>query len=175
MKRISIYIAITLLTFIIGIAASREFNRLVLKQNIAIKVSDRTAPQSLPRFIPVASTIDSDYHLYWYRTPESSNPEEIVFYGQFRSAEHTRKTFESNCDPDGATVTELGDKFDVSGRKVGRRGISEFHQAVRIFWTEGDIFWSVQAPSLELAVEFEKSEIVRVITVSNRSLKPTTR
>jgi hypothetical protein len=175
MKRTTIYIAVTLFTFIIGIAASRVFNRLVLKQNIAIEVSNPTSPQSLPRFIPVSSLDDSDYHIYWYRTPESSDSQEITFYGDFRSAEVTRKTFESNCDPDGAIVTELGYKFDVNGRKVGRRGISEFHQAVRIFWTEGDIFWSVQAPSLELALEFEQSEIVREITASNRSLKRTTR
>jgi hypothetical protein len=176
MKRITIHMAITLLAFIIGIAASRVFNRLPLQQNITIELSDPTQPQALPRFIPVGSLIESDYHIYWYRTPESSDPEEINFYGDFRSAEVTRKTFESNCDPDGATVTELGYKFDVNGRKVGRRGISDSHyfRAVRIFWTDGDIFWSVQAPSLGLALEFEQSEIVRAITMSNRSLKRTT-
>src|SRR5688572_5455449 len=104
MKRISIHIAITLFTFILGIAASRVFNRLPLTQNITIELSDSTQPQALPRFIPVNSLIESDYHIYWYRTPESSDPEEINFYGDFRSAEVTRKTFDSNCNPDGATL-----------------------------------------------------------------------
>jgi hypothetical protein len=41
--------------------------------------------------------------------------------------------------------------------------------------TEGDNSWSVQAPSLELAREFEESEIVRSITMSNKRLQPTPR
>lgn len=132
---------------------------------------------SPPRLIATGSSLESDHHIYRYRTPGSSDPEEITLYGDFRSAEVTREHLESNAAPDGATLIERGYKLDDKGRRIGERVVTVFEAdtAVRISWTEGDIFWSVQAPTLELAKEFEESEIVRSITMSNKRLQPTPR
>jgi hypothetical protein len=160
MMRIILHITIVFLIFISGVAACYLFRGT-----------------SLPRFIATSSSLESDYHIYRYRTPGSSDPEEITLYGDFRSAEVTRETFESNATTDAATLIERGYKFDEKGRRIGERVVTVFIgvNAVRISWTEGDIFWSVQAPSLELAREFEASEIVHSITMSNKRLQPTPR
>jgi hypothetical protein len=114
--------------------------------------------------------LEPDYHIYWYRTPGSSDPEEIGFYGDFRSAQVSQEHFQSNATSNASILIERGYKFDEKGRRIGERGVwvSKKAHAVRVFWTEGDIFWSVQAPSLELAREFEESEIVHSITMSNK-------
>jgi hypothetical protein len=144
---------------------------------VAILIGGGACSLFRDRFIATGSSLESDYHIYRYRTPGSSDPEEITLYGDFRSAEVTRETFESNATTDAATLIERGYKFDEKGRRIGERVITVFKgvNAVRISWTEGDIFWSVQAPSLELAREFEASEIVHSITMSNKRLQPTPR
>jgi len=140
-----------------------------------------TNPNSMsdasPRFIATGSLLEPDYHIYWYRTPSSSDPEEIGLYGDFRSAQVTQEHFESNATSNASDLIERGFKFDEKGHRIGERGIwvSKKVHAVRIFWTEGDIFWFVQAPSLELAREFEESEIVHSITMSNKGLQRTRR
>jgi hypothetical protein len=160
MPRTILHITIVFLIIIPGVAACGLFRGT-----------------SHPRFIATGSSLESDYHIYRYRTPGSSDPEEITLYGDFRSAQVTREHLESNATPDGGTLIERGHKFDEKGRPIGERVVTVFKdvKAVRISWTDGDIFWSVQAPSLELAREFEASEIVHSITMSNKRLQPTPR
>ena len=163
-----------LCTLLMGVAACSHF-RGPSGQSTVSYPSPTSSPS--PRFIATGSLLEPDYHNYWYRTPGSSDPEEIGLYGDFRSAQVTREHFESNANSSASKLIERGFKFDDQGRKIGKRGIwvSKHYRAVRIFWTEGDIFWFVQAPSLELAREFESSEIVHSITMSNRGLQRTRR
>lgn len=173
MRRIALPVAILLLTFIAGVGSSRLLqNALHLGHEKGVLAYRRSPSSSSPQFIRTGSLLEPDYHIYWYQTPGSSDAEEINFYGDFRSAQVTREHFESNATTDAATLIERGYKFDEQGRRIGERVITVFKgsEAVRISWTEGDIFWSVQAPSLQLAREFEESEIVRSITMSNEAL-----
>lgn len=169
----SLHIGIALVTFMCGVVANGLVHRYLLQTNRTTVDAKVPVSDTVPRFINVGSLLERDYHIYWYRTPTSDDPEEITLYGDFRSAQVTREHLESNAAPDGATLIERGYKVDEKGRGIGERVVTVFKdlKAVRISWTEGDIFWSVQAPSLELAREFEESEIVRSITMSNKRLQ----
>jgi len=174
MRHIALPVAILLLTFIAGVGSSRLLqNVLHLGREKGILANRRSPSSSCPQFIPTGSLLEPDYHIYWYKTPGSSDAEEINFYGDFRSAQVTREHFESNATTDAATLIERGYKFDQQGRRIGERVVTVFKgsEVFQISWTERDIFWSVQAPSLRLAREFEESEIVRSITMSNKSLQ----
>ena len=178
MRHIALPVAILLLTFIAGVGSSRLFqNALHLGPEKRALTNRRSQSSSSPRFIPTGSLLEPDYHIYWYQTPESSDDEEINFYGDFRSAQVTREHLESNATTDAATLIERGYKFDEQERRIGERVVTVFKgsESVRISWTDGDTFWSVQAPSLQLAREFEESEIVRSITMSNPSSQRTRR
>ena len=173
MQRITLHLSVLVITFIVGVMVSKFVHR----EHRSRAVTVATVPLSgvSPRFIPVGSLVEREYHIYWYKTPASSDPEEITLYGDFRSARTTREHFESNATTTAAKLISLGSKFDENGQKIGKRGVTVFTgdesvRAFRIFWTEGDVFWSVQAPTLELAREFEESGTVHSITMSNKSL-----
>ena len=172
MRPIALRIAILLLTFIAGVGSSRLIQNALHIGRDKGGLANRQS--SSPQFIQTGSLLEPDYHIYWYQTPGSSDSEEINFYGDFRSAQVTREHFESNATTDAATLIERGHKLDQQGRPIGERVVTVFKgsEVVRISWTEGDIFWSVQAPSLQLARKFEESEIVRSITTSNKRLQP---
>ena len=166
MRRVGLHLGIAFLTFFCGVVAD----------NLIKYIPRDCAPASLsvlqsantPRFVAVSSLLDRDYHIYWYKTPSSDDDQEITLYGDFRSAQVTEEHFESNAAP--ARLIERGTKFDKNGHKIGKRGITDFedYPAVRIFWTDGDTFWSVQAPTLELARAFEESDVVHSITMANK-------
>lgn len=167
-----LHISILFVTFLPGVVACNLFRRTPSQSTVT---NPNLLTDASPRFIATGSLLEPDYHIYWYRTPGSSDPEEIGLYGDFRSAQVTRETFESNATSNASKLIERGYKFDKKGDRVGERGVwvSKKVKAVRVFWTEGDIFWSVQAPSLELAREFEDSEIVHSITMSNKGMQRT--
>lgn len=173
MKQIALPIAILLLTFIAGVGSSRLLqNALHIGRDKGVLANRQSSSSSSPQFIQTGSLLEPDYHIYWYQTPGSSDAEEINFYGDFRSAQVTREHFESNATTEAATLIERGHKLDEQGHPTGERVVTIFKgsEVVRISWTDGDIFWSVQAPSLQLARKFEESEIARSITMSNRRL-----
>jgi hypothetical protein len=169
-----LHIGILFVAFLAGIEACSLFRGTPRQSAITNPKVESDTPL---RFIAAGSLLEPDYHIHWYQTRGSSDPEEITLYGDFRSAEVTRETFKSNATSNASKLIERGFKFDEKGRRIGERGVwvSKKVKAVRIFWTEGDIFWSVQAPTLELAREFEESEIVHSITMSNKGLQPTPR
>lgn len=175
MRRILLHIAIAFLTFLGGVGASRLLNATLRVPTCrgSMRSSELLVftPSIKSQFVSEGSLLERDYHIYWYRTPGSSDPEQIVLFGDFRSAEVTRWLFESNATPDNDILLELGPKLDMLGREVGKRGVIIFNggSPVRIFWTDGDLFWSVQAPTLELAREFEQSDIARLITSSKKA------
>ena len=169
MRRISLYTSIAFLTFACGVLT----NSFVKYFRSPVAIVNSSALVTMPRFVPVSSLIEPDYHIYWYKTPTSNDDQELTLFADFRSAEVTHKLFESNTTPDAAKLVEIGSKLDENGHKIGRRGVTIFKgvQAVRIFWTDEDTFWIVQAPSLELAREFEQSAVVHSITMSNKRLE----
>lgn len=162
MRRLGLHLGIVLLTFLCGVAADGLLKRSFRKDRVLI-CSLTTAP----RFVAVSSLIESDYHIYWYRTSTSHDPE-ITLLRDFRSAEETYEQFRSNFTTSETNRIESGPKFDLNGHQIGKRGVTVFKDGAgaRIFWTNGDTFWLVQAPSLELAREFEESDIVQSITKS---------
>ncbi len=102
---------------------------------------------------------------------------DITIHHDFTSREQTQYLFQSNLE--GEELVEQSSKLNEKGQKVGERAIDVFRHkgeiiAVRIFWTEGQEFWFIQAPSLKLAQEFESSEIFRSVR-SNNSFNPTPR
>ena len=173
MRHIAFPLGILLLTFSAGVGSSRLLHKaLHLGPEKAVANRPSLSGNS-PQFISTGSLLEPDYHIYSYQTPEGSDAEEITFFGDFRSAQVTRELLESNATTDAAKLMERGDKLDEQGRRIGERIVTVFKgsEAVRICWTESDIFWCVQAPSLRLARQFEESEIVRSITMSNKRLQ----
>lgn len=180
MRRILLHIAIAFLTFLGGVGVSRFLNGTlagVTCEGSNPELLVFTLSSNMSRFISEGSLLEPDYHIYWYRTPDSNDPQQINLVGDFRSAEVTRWLFESNATPDNDTLIELGPKFDMFGREVGKRGVIVFNggSPIRIFWTDGDVFWSVQAPTLQLAREFEQSDRAQSITTWNKGLDRTRR
>jgi hypothetical protein len=170
--RNSLYITVLFVAFLPSVVACGVFRGAPPQSAVSNRDSESDKPQ---RFIAGDSLLEPDYHIYWYKTPGSSDSQEITLYGDFRSAEVTRENFDSNATSNASKLIERGYKIDEKGRRIGERGVTVFEEAkaVRIFWTEGDIFWFVQAPTLEMAREFEESEIVHSITMSNKGMQRT--
>ena len=170
--RSTLHVSVLFVALLPGLAGCNLFRGAPPQSTVTNPKSESHTP---PRFIATGSLLEPDYHIYWYRTPGSSDPEEIGLYADFRSAQVTREHFESNATSNASKLIERGFRFDEKGHRIGERGVwvSKKMNAVRIFWTEGDTFWSVQAPSLELAREFEESEIVHSITLSNKGMQRT--
>ena len=169
MRRIGVYVGVGVLTFICGVVVD-GVGRRYFRSDVAKVRSVSCRFERVPRFVAVGSLIESDYQIYWFRTPNSADPEQITLFADFRSPEITTELFESNATTDAATRLEIETKFETNGPKIGRRGVTKFKGAggVRIFWTDGDTFWAVQAPSLELSREFEQSAIALSIITSNK-------
>ncbi len=86
--------------------------------------------------------------------------DDVDFWHDFRTAEITSDSYQSNLESEG--LVEKGSKVDSNGNEIGRRGVTVFPNGVaRIFWTEGDEFWSVQADSLRLAKAVERQCFAR--------------
>jgi len=122
-----------------------------------------------PRFQSKSVSSGSGYVIHNF---ESSDGEEITLYHEFTSPEQTRYLFQSNSTA--AKLVERNSKLDENGRKVGERATIVFPpdkngEVARIFWTEGEEFWFIQASSLWLAKEFESSNMFRSAR-SNKSL-----
>ena len=168
MRRIALHIGIALLTFVCGVVA----NSLVIKF-FGVPVSPTVLQAGkMPRFVATGPLLEPDYHIYRYRRSTSNDDEEINFYADFRSAQVSQETFESNATSSASMLIEYGIKFDKNGHQIGKRGVSvsKYSRDVRIFWTDGDTFWTVQTSSLKIAREFEESDVVHSITMSHKGL-----
>lgn len=173
MQRCGLGIGILLLTFVCGVAASGRLS--YFRDLYGPQVQCRLQVGPMP-FVSEGSLLETDYHIYRYRLPDSENPEQITLYGGFRSAQVTRELFESNATSSASTLIESNIKY-VNRHAIGPRGVtvSKYGESVRIFWIDGDVFWCIQAPSFEIAHGFESSEIVKSITTSNKRLERTRR
>lgn len=164
-------IGILLLTFVCGVAASGLVSYFRGLNGPQVQCRLQVGPMP---FVSEGSLLEPDYHIYRYRLPDSDNPEQVTLYGDFRSAQVTREHFESNATSSASTLIVSDTKY-MKGQKIGPRGVtvSKDNESVRIFWTDGDIFWCIQAPSFGIAHAFESSEIVKSITSSNNRLERT--
>lgn len=164
MRRFGLHLGIVLLTFLCGVAADGLLKRSFQKDRVLL-CSRTTAP----RFVALSSEGGSDYQLHRYQVFTEGEPQEVTLYGSFTSAQAIYEHFETNGVPADISRIESGPKFDVHGNQIGKRGVTVFRErsVARIFWTNGSAFWSVQAPSFELARAFEASDIVQSITKSN--------
>ena len=91
---------------------------------------------------------------------ESAFGEEVGFYHEFTSPEITRYLFQSNSEAE--KLVERDSKLNTKGQKIGERGIRVSPNGhTRIFWTEGDEFWFVDAESLKLARKVESQCFLR--------------
>ncbi len=127
-----------------------------------------------PKFQLTGSIQETGYCIYWFKTPIGYDPEEVTLYGDFRSAEVTKHHFESNISA--AKQVERGNKLNALGQSIGQRAVIVFgdenRRFVRVLWTDGPDFWFVQTPSIELALEFERTEWIRTAKI-NKTLPPT--
>jgi hypothetical protein len=164
MRRLGLNVGIILLTFLCGVAADGLLKRSFQKDRVL-----RCRHPTQPGFVAVSSAFGSDYQTHRYQAFTKGDPQEVTLYGNFTSAQATYERFEWNA-PAAVNRIESGPKFDVHGNQIGKRGVTVFKNGdARIFWTTGDVFWSVQAPSFELARAFEASDIVQSITKSNNA------
>lgn len=110
----------------------------------------RTQPME---FIPTNSAGSS------FTIKGSTDCDLVTVSRQQGSEETLRYLFESNAEHNLLTHTDI---LNRKGQKIGERGValSKPHQTARIFWTENKNFWIIDAPSLELALEFEQSELM---------------
>jgi len=138
MKRI-IYILIAVFAFSIGVVSTVYYR---LK-------SEPMSPFNCSWSERVSGK--SGYDIY---NTKSSFGEEVDFYHEFTSPETTRYLFQSNSEGD--ELIEKGSKLNEKGQKIGERGIDVFPNGIaRIYWTDGNEFWFVQADSLKLARKVE--------------------
>ena len=150
MKRFTIYITIGILALSIGVIATWFYQI------------------NYPRFQSTGVWGGTGYVVHNFI---SSDGEEIILYHEFTSPEQTHYLFQSNLTA--AKLIEQGSKMNENGEKIGERAIIIFPpETARIFWTEGEEFWDIQAPSLKLAKEFESSDMYRSAR-SNNGMHPT--
>jgi hypothetical protein len=152
MKRSIIYIIIAILALFIGVVSTWVYQI------------------NYPRF---QSKSVSGNPLVSVHNFASSDGEEIILYRDITSPAHTHYLFQSNLATQ-SEVIEQNSKLNEKGQKIGERAVTVSPSgSTRIFWTEGDEFWFIQAPSSELAEEFEASEMFRSAR-SNNGLHPAT-
>lgn len=118
------------------------------------------------------------YCLYHFQPTLSSDPDAIILFNQYGSAEKSRNTFESNLR--NGNVIERKSILNETGQPIGERAIVQSSALngkddVTICWTDGEEFWSISAPSLRLALRFEESEAFQNALKSNKQTKPAIR
>jgi hypothetical protein len=151
MKRPTIYFTIAILALFIGVVSTWIYQI------------------NYPRFQSKSVWGGEGYIVHNF---ESSDVEEVIVYHSFTSPEHTHYLFQSNLTAPSTKVIERNSKLNEEGQKVGERAVGVSPSGARIFWTEGEKYWSIDAPCLELAKEFEGSEMFRSAR-SNIAMQPT--
>lgn len=145
MKRIIIHISIAVLAFLIGSLSTAYYHfQSEPMSQVDCSWPKRVAGKSGYEILNTKSTLGED----------------VDFYYEFTSPEVTSHLFQSNSE--GLELIEKGPKLNEKGRKIGERGINVFPTGTtRIFWTEGEHFWFIQAPSLRLARKIESQCALR--------------
>lgn len=169
MHRAILYIGILLLNFVFGVAVTSVTKWIFPADESASIESSTPLDEAGTVFIPGKTFVTTPYRIYWFRTANSKDPEQLSLYGDFRSADVTHDLFESYSSGDNVKLIECGPKSDLSGEIVGKRCVSVVMVgpnilSARVFWTDRGTFWTVFAPSVELVRAFEASDVVQSIT-----------
>lgn len=154
MKRIVVGISVALSMFILGLTASWLYPTFTMTGSISC---------------------NSYYCIYWFQSNMSSDYQEIVLYNAYDSAEKSKSTFESNLS--NGEVIERADIINEEGQKTGERGIVQSFDGkgeVRICWIDDSGVWFIAAPTLRLALLFEKSDSFQTALKINKLTRPRT-
>jgi hypothetical protein len=157
MKRIVGGVSVALLMFVVGLTASWLYPTFTMTGSIPC---------------------DSSYCIYWFQSTMSYDYQEITLYNKYTSAEKSQYLFESNLS--NGEIIERNDVLNEQGQKIGERGIVQSFAPkgkgeVRICWTDGSEVWFIAAPSLRLALIFEKSDSFQTALKINKLTKPLTK
>ena len=155
MKRIIVGISVALSMFIVGLAASWLYPTFTMTGSIPC---------------------DSNYCIYWFQSTMSSDYQEITLYNAYDFAEKSKYTFASNLS--NGEVIERTDIIIEQGQKIGERGIVQSYDGkgeVRICWIDNSGVWFIAAPTLRLALLFEKSDSFQTALKINKLTRPRTK
>ncbi len=153
--------------------ASIVFALVLLRADTVRIASEVTAQSSdLPRFRLLYGSFYGDSATYTLQTPpEEKNyaddcigcEQEVgnaVIFAELGCRNVSEHLFESNSKGD---IVEKATIVDSSGKTVGESRIAIFKEkdgkivGGRMFWIEGNDFWSVQAPTVELTKALRES------------------
>jgi hypothetical protein len=160
MQRRITYLVVTLITFSIGISAVWFCGFI---QGIESNEPDENVllPVVLPakqRFTPTGRACKPG----WAQGYESSDGERLSESGNgFSSVAMANRELQKRISK-AEKIVERTVKFDSKGKKVGERVIAIFPPNegrttwVSIIWTDKTAIGSINAPSLQLALEFER-------------------
>lgn len=168
MKRLISSLMLALLTFIIGVAAA------------SLRLSDRRPVPTIqvevknPEPVPVPQPVKFEsgtsacgyikgggrFSSQGYKSVDGVG---VGYYsGDYRSASRARQELRRKLK-EAIQVIERTPKLDGQGRRVGERVVAMFNPIApyqelgSVFWTDGSHFYAIDSPSLEHALEFEKS------------------
>jgi hypothetical protein len=112
---------------------------------------------------------EAGFHTSYFRTAhlgfkqyEASDGEQVFSHdGDFTNASGARLYFDWNLKNRAAQVITQGNKSDRDGNAVGRRAeyVAKSQSKEKtwiVMWTDGEMFYSIEAPSLECALTLEK-------------------
>ena len=165
MPRILLQLSVTLLTFIIGVSLASVWYILSHPSVESFKIAESTSVPQLvvegPRFVQAGNAcgFECSSHIY------NSSDGEVLSDSTcgYRSPARAKK--ELQRDLKGVQkIVERVPKLDWNGRQIGERVVAVFlpdeygRRWVRIMWTDGPRLHSINAPTLELALEFEQKE-----------------
>jgi hypothetical protein len=138
-------LTIALLTFIIGVS-------LTLIWISGRRLSPVSSEDALP-----ASTEET------ISRPTESDWKPHLTCNEFSSSKGARRALREELSFDGYKIISRGAKLNAEGQRVGRRVVAvyccgkEGQQAAHILWTDVAKFCDLAAPSVQRALDFEKS------------------
>ena len=172
MKRHTVYITIALLTFVIGITAAwfYRFNHAPVRSP-PNSLTFESSQEKVRRFFYTGDSCGTGFCIHNY---ESSDGIEVVVSGSDTTApKYAKRHYLSNLAAAKETI-ERTIVLDEHEKRVGERAVVAFAtdevEQYRIVWTNGSEFWLISSLSLQHALEFEKTELTRLPSLSNQSL-----
>lgn len=154
-----------LLTFIIGISLagtwhvpSRPSRKSI---EIAVNVLVPGPAVKSPRFKSAGNACGGVCNSQMYNSSDGETLSDSTC--SYRSPARARKELRRDLKSV-EKIVERAPKLDISGRQIGERVVAIFlpdeygKRWVRIMWTDGSRLRSINAPTLELALEFERRE-----------------
>jgi hypothetical protein len=167
MQRTITYIVMALMTFSTGVAAVWLCSSALSKETAAIELNENVvllaAAPAKRRFTPTFRGCKPG----WVQGYVTSDGERLSESGNgFASPALAKRELQKRIQ-EAEIIIERGPRLDAMGKKVGERLIAVFpateyrRKSVSIIWTYNDILGSINAPTLQLALEFEKHRMTK--------------